>query len=400
MRFDAWFLAVTILLLCSGLVVGQEENSGDTIQISIEVGEGLGTYAESIMDRVEENLTLHGVAWAIVDSNANVNMSIFAGGDAPTKGDEDVWISMQADTPVDLLISPLLYAHKQALQIPLKWDGNPRSYPIADWFSGLALYSIDRCDIALPYLQEAYSRAWRIDTYLEFYAGNCALLSGDYEYAAHLFNSSWNLVSSDGASIFMNRSTVNLGWAILQRDDGEEWDLQYGLDWPLPYVDCTGSNETAEERNTCIDLSVRIAQLYALAFDYDPAISRMDRVIAIAEDNMRNAIRVDAEIAGDFTRTDIAELYTLRGQMWLLLYEWDRVLEDYNTAIDLAPAYPDAYFYRGVLYYSVLQAGLTWREDALADFEYYLELAPDGTLLDQAQDYADTIRRELDALNN
>ena len=94
------------------------------------------------------------------------------------------------------------------------------------------------------------------------------------------------------------------------------------------------------------------------------------------------------------------ELYVLRGQMWLLLYEWDNVLDDYNTAIDLDPTYPDAYFYRGVLYYSVLQGGLAWREDALADFEHYLQLAPGGDLAEQAQTYAETIRIELDALDN
>ena len=85
--------------------------------------------------------------------------------------------------------------------------------------------------------------------------------------------------------------------------------------------------------------------------------------------------------------------------MWLLLYEWDEVLDDYNRAMELDPTYPDAYFYRGVLYYSVLQAGLTWREEALADFEQYLALAPEGDLAEEARDYADTIRIELTAIN-
>ena len=59
----------------------------------------------------------------------------------------------------------------------------------------------------------------------------------------------------------------------------------------------------------------------------------------------------------------------------------------------------DAYFHRGVLYYSVLQTGQALREDALADFRRYLALAPDGEYAAQARDYAGRIEAELAALN-
>jgi tetratricopeptide (TPR) repeat protein len=95
-----------------------------------------------------------------------------------------------------------------------------------------------------------------------------------------------------------------------------------------------------------------------------------------------------------FTNTDLAALYTLRGQMVILLYEWDRVLENYDTALTLDADYAPAYFYRGVLYYSVLA-----RERALADFETYLEMASDGDNAADAARYVESIRLELDALS-
>lgn len=91
-------------------------------------------------------------------------------------------------------------------------------------------------------------------------------------------------------------------------------------------------------------------------------------------------------------------LYVLRGQANLALYAWDASEADYNMALTLDPGYADAYFYRGVLRYSILQTGLLLREDALADFETYLELAPSGRHAEDAARYAESIRQELEAL--
>ena len=140
------------------------------------------------------------------------------------------------------------------------------------------------------------------------------------------------------------------------------------------------------------------AQRYLLASQYDPALSMLDDAIHLVEANRLNP-GSDNTSTGIFSDRDLAELYVLRGQVWLGLYEWDRALADYNTAINLDSTYADAYFYRGVLFYSVLQAGLTRREDALADFEHYRELAPTGDLAAAAQNYAATIRAELATLN-
>lgn len=92
------------------------------------------------------------------------------------------------------------------------------------------------------------------------------------------------------------------------------------------------------------------------------------------------------------------KLYLLRAQTYLLLYEWDKVLADCNKAIELDPTYAEAYYQRGLLYYSILQAGSSLYEEALADFQRYLDLAPDGEHAEQASRYTVEIAAQQGAL--
>ena len=124
-----------------------------------------------------------------------------------------------------------------------------------------------------------------------------------------------------------------------------------------------------------VDFLYMRAQFCGSVSDYDAAIADLNTAIDLAPDS--------------------PGLYLRRGQMYLGLYEWDQSLQDYNRAIELAPAYADAYFNRGVLYYSILQTGQALREDALADFRQYLELAPDGEHTGQAAEYVAKIEAEL-----
>ena len=135
-----------------------------------------------------------------------------------------------------------------------------------------------------------------------------------------------------------------------------------------------------------IDDHTQRARQHALDSQADAAIAELDRAIDQAE---RYAV----------PPLERARLYTLRGQMVLLLYEWNRVLDDYNTALELAPDYAEAYFYRGILYYSAMPGGLN-REDALADFQHYLSLEPDGPHAADAARHAQSIRLELEALSD
>lgn len=124
-------------------------------------------------------------------------------------------------------------------------------------------------------------------------------------------------------------------------------------------------------------LAIR-ARMYAHASDYDSAIGAINTALEYAPHN--------------------ADLYILRGQMYLALYEWDNALADFNTALEQNPRYAEAYYQRGLLYYSILQTGVETRPDALADFQRYLELAPDGDFADEAARYAASIQAELEAL--
>ena len=94
----------------------------------------------------------------------------------------------------------------------------------------------------------------------------------------------------------------------------------------------------------------------AAAGDVDGAIALLDAALTVEPENPL--------------------LYVERGLRILLLYEWDRALVDFDHALALDPSYADAYYARGLLYASVPDASA--RPDAVADFEQYLRLQPQG----------------------
>lgn len=106
----------------------------------------------------------------------------------------------------------------------------------------------------------------------------------------------------------------------------------------------------------------------------------MDTLIELAEGHS-----IEAEY--------FAQLYTQRGEIVLLIYEWDRALADFDQAIATAPEYAPAHYQRGILLYTMAD-----REAALAAFERYLEFAPDGQYAELARSTIESIEIELDAL--
>lgn len=141
---------------------------------------------------------------------------------------------------------------------------------------------------------------------------------------------------------------------------------------------------TAYGDAVCVVFLTQRSRLYARDFRFDDAIADINAAIALAT------------TSNDLTVSDeyVAHLYFERAQRVLLLYEWDAVLADYNRAIDLDPDYAEAYYHRGILYYTQGP-----RERAVPDFERYLELAPDGQYADEARASVESIAIELDALN-
>lgn len=245
--------------------------------------------------------------------------------------------------------------------------------------TAVSLYSVNRCDAAARYFETVLQAVdlihrdqggWGLPLaydYINFYEGNCALMQGDYEKAISLYS----VTAHETYLLTPYRFTlVNLAWALFQGGRRREAfaELDFLFDQGL-----AEATLFAWEKRT---------QLHVLEFDYDAAIADATQALDLC-------LKVSP-----FT-FNCAAAYTLRGQMYLLLYEWDKVLADYNTAIELNPNYADAYFYRGVLFYTQGP-----RENALADFERYLELAPQGDHADEAAKHIESIRTELGALNH
>lgn len=153
-------------------------------------------------------------------------------------------------------------------------------------------------------------------------------------------------------------------------------------------ADTTAATRSQPDRNPCGVATIQTGFAWLLAIHAGQHIlaSQFDA----AHDAITSAIALD---------DDNPALYVLRGQVQLARYEWDASAADYDRALAIDPDYADAYFFRGVLRYSILQTGLALREDALADFTRYLELAPQGRHADTAARYAESIQSELDALS-
>lgn len=126
----------------------------------------------------------------------------------------------------------------------------------------------------------------------------------------------------------------------------------------------TGVLDTLRDR--IVARLIETSRLHAATFAHDQAIAAVNLALLLDPDN--------------------PQLYIERGQRILLLYEWDRALTNFNTAVDLNPNLADAYYYRGLLYASAPEGGEA-RALALADFQHYLDLMPDGAHADAARHY-------------
>ena len=245
-------------------------------------------------------------------------------------------------------LSPVLYS----------WHDAQDTFAVASYeaIAAILLYGEGVCveDMNSPLLRDA------------FFQANCALLAGEFDDAIRLLEAQNS--SSDVAT------AANLAWSYWQQG---QTDQAFSL------IQTMQARFSSQPYELSILLATQ-AQLYALTFDYDAAVMAIDEAIS--------AYHQLPYVA--YNPSHMAELYTLRGQMVLLLYEWDAVLSNYNAALSIAPAYAPAYFHRGVLFYTMGP-----REKALEDFLRYLSLAPSGFWAQQAMDYTQRIEAELQALD-
>jgi tetratricopeptide (TPR) repeat protein len=243
----------------------------------------------------------------------------------------------------------------------------------------MSLYLLNHCDLIEDFINAApqdEGQDYPTRLAVKEIRANCAILDGDYPLAQEILESAE--LSLWWLKYPLEQVSAKLAWLYLQNGQTEEAiELMNGtVTYSNEYI---SSSDGTLQIPSVTALTLR-AQIYALAFDYDSAIADMDEAIAVAE---------EYELANN----RLAHLYTERGKIIFLLYEWDRVLENFNHAIELDPNYAPAYFERGVLYYTMTQ-----RENALADFQHYLELEPDGLHAEEAAQYIESIEIELEAL--
>lgn len=275
--------------------------------------------------------------------------------------DAGIRLTITLNTPALQTVSPVLYAHPRT-QTPdavLHLEGSHT----LELTAGILLYAIGRCDLAEPYLWPLLLDDSSTVYTAGFHLAACALIAGEYPAALVMLNTILYIQDQSRRP----EPAINLAWLYLTLGH-----RQRAFNVLEQTYETFSAQASAASR---VDFLTRRAQLYALGFAYDAAIADVDAAIGL--------------------RPDDPTLHVLRGQMVILLYEWDRVLENYTRALEIDPLYADAYYFRGVLYYSVLA-----REEALTDFERYVELAPQGAFTGDAARYIESIRAELDALGD
>lgn len=368
------------ILVCGFTITAQEESLPETIPFYYHTN----AYSAEAVDLTFETFTTllakYDLTLEFVENPDDAEVDLFL--DSLTYDSVPAVFTVILNTtypqPIND-ISPILYRRQETVTQSLIYEDEQALKVLITTI----LYGRARYEDALDLLSSVETSDQDMSgTYFRasLLQGDCYLMLGDYEGALLAYQQAheWELTYLSQPSLPL---VTDIAWVYLQLNQQDEAFalIQNTLD---SYESTPGN--LPYETIVIVNILTNRAQLYALALEYDLAIADMDNAIELAE--------TDRE---DFSPTDLAELYVLRGQMVILLYEWDRVLENYNTALALDSEYAPAYYYRGLLYYSVLE-----REDALADFEHYLSIAPDEEFAGTAQTYAESIRIELEALEN
>jgi tetratricopeptide (TPR) repeat protein len=375
------FLAALWIVFFSLPITNQPEpiEANKDLTILIEVENDLDRDAEPIIEALENELATSGVNLVPVERGPNVMMNIRIWEYENAKNiDISPWVSPVRD------LSPILAVTSAAISRIILTDENfdHDQQMAVTLASAIGLYSLGLCEHATAKFaqltQEAVSEIQSSWSYtlasIYFYLGNCSILDGNLNDAIPFLEKGLIYESQPTPNKSLVSSPINLAWVYIQV--GNE---ALAFDLMNLQVDYAQSVFNQGGRLHYVGTLSQRAQIYALAERFDDAITDLNKALELT--------------------TYSPPLYIQRGEIYLLLYEWDKALSDYNAAIEEAPWYADAYYERGVLYYSILQTGVELRTDALADFQKYLELAPDGEKAADAARYVEQIQTELEALN-
>jgi tetratricopeptide (TPR) repeat protein len=277
-------------------------------------------------------------------------------------------------------ISSMLYNHipsnvKGDIIISFTDDSSIES--VANFVHLTIQYLQHNCEPLIKFVNQQNLQNLHLDgrSGFAFMRGNCALLEQDYQTATSYFDLSTNFAEQELHPVYVNQTPYSIVYSI------------FHLAWT--YVQMGYEERAIETMNLLVERKkyspfaesnarTHRAEIYALIFDYTAAIQDLDEAIALIKTEHLNLL---------------SQLFKQRGDIIMLIYEWNRALEDYNTAIELDPDYAEAYYRRGILLYTMVE-----REDAIADFETYLEIVPDGQFAESASKYIEDIQTELDAL--
>lgn len=384
-------------LVSINTVQGRESNESQTVHIVItspetEVDEGLRLWVDGLISQLQTNLALQGLELVRVEPftlGIEMEVRIF---NFPSENLISVipqiafpkWNEILSD------LSPLLIASSVPLG-PIYVTRDIAGAETAEQLvTALLFYSVQRCEAALPYFDNFLNNLqissstygfftttqWKSLT--AFHQGNCALLNSEFDLAIGYFERArWTY-----EDFIFDSPIINLSWIYIQQ--GQQGRAFNGINSIVDYnrAQYLRCNKLRDEcgisaRHGLIYILTLRSQFYALANRYDEAIADMDAAIEIDSGNPR--------------------LYVERGQRISLIYEWDRALVDYDTALQLNPNYADAYYYRGLLYASAPPFDNSIQY-AVADFEQYLTLAPEGEHAEDAERYLTQLQAQLEAL--
>ncbi|MBA3868158.1 MAG: tetratricopeptide repeat protein [Anaerolineae bacterium] len=373
----------------------------DTTIFAMGATQNLENVTKSLMTQIENNL--QGEGYDVIfdaDSEYPTSYNESFGFEVPTTANlnltleqfvNDIHVSVfPYSSPISNL-SPILetkYA-RDSLTI-FSRPATAKDIQInSDLATAIALYSIGACNLMQKYFHSVIDATGLPSTSseetllksIDFYQGNCNLLAKDNQQAITQFQKALlydgNLIGKEGTLV---GSAVNLAWTYIQV--GKTQDAINLMTQMVNDIESIGIGFGTQPM--WLNRYVQRSEIYNLSGRYNDALNDLNTILEIS--SVGNQLK--------------AYYYFMRGQTYLLLYEWDNVLADYNKALELDPTYADAYYYRGVLKYSVLQTGQSLYSEALADFQKYLELAPDGDHAADATRYATDIRTQLAALNN
>jgi tetratricopeptide (TPR) repeat protein len=398
-------LVLLISLICK-LVVASDKPSDVNQTVYIYTTDGCAHHAQALLEQVSSNLAAdHHYSYQVTQTQAyefpGIHPDEVYAALTGCSENSEVMISVVAKSLADInRLSPVLFSTYNFNPVG---DGR---YPVesewglefsANYLTAVALYSANQCSEAKPYFEKTLhvipkdiaktGYFMRAQAAIPFYLANCALEEHRYADAISSYQKSLFHNGADMLNLYAVYPAVNLAWTYLQtHDEQKALELADLALWTTKYW--------ASVTPYWVDFHVQLlavhARIYQLASKLDIGLKDINDAINIVT-NPKNHYTPSKQL--------ISSLYLQRGQIYLLQYEWDKALADYNQAVELQPDNAEAYFYRGVLYASVLQTGQALHKNALADFEHYLGLAPEGNHAADARKYIEQLQKEAEALS-